>query len=75
MERQKVRFATLHDVIGVPTPSGMINLKSTLDPNGIEGKGWELEMYTAGTCLEVKVKGTTALVPMTNFKVIVLEKQ
>lgn len=70
VNNQSLKFAVLHDVIGVPTSGGkMVNLKSTLDP---QSTGTQVKAMTLmGHLVLVELTGGSALVPVSNFKLLV----
>lgn len=65
--RRKLKEAILHETINIPGISASLNktLNQTTYP--------KCELTQTGVFVEMKHKGTTALIPITNFKVLVLE--
>lgn len=70
VNNQSLRFAVLHDTVGVPTEGGkMVNLKATLDPK-ITGTAIRA-MTLKGALVLVELEGGSALIPVSNFKLLV----
>ncbi len=69
---QSISYAVMHDTAFLPTSTGKgVNLKATLDANGIEGKSKNLKMTLLGTMVLVEADGGRGLFPLSNFKLLV----
>lgn len=70
IQNQPLSFAVLHDVIGVPTAGGkMVNLKATIGPEVQHSP--VKAMTLMGQLVYLELTGGTALVPVSNFKLLV----
>lgn len=70
-----LEHAVLHEPTFLPGVDGKgVNLKNTLSVNGVEGKSMGLELTLKGTMVFIKTKTASALLPLSNFKLVVPAK-
>lgn len=63
---RKIKVAALHDVTFIPGLG--LQLKATISDQTNPG----IEMVLVDGMVEIKLKGTTALLPLSNFKCLVM---
>lgn len=67
-----LEHAVLHEPTFLPGRDGKgVNIKNTISVNSVEGKGMKLKMTLKGTLVYIETTTASALLPLSNFKLVV----